>query len=68
MTLLNCIFDTNQADNQLDSFREYAYQTNKKPYSLNPEGLLLYDNKLIVSANVFDKEPLIIILIREIYA
>jgi hypothetical protein len=67
ITLLNCIFDTNRINNQFDLFREYVYQTNKGLYSLNPKGLLLYDNKLIVLAKVFNKEPLIIVLIREIY-
>jgi hypothetical protein len=68
MILLNYIFDTNRINNQFDPFQEHAYQANKGLYSLNLEGLLLYDNKLIVSAKVFDKKPLIIILIREIYA
>jgi hypothetical protein len=67
ITLLNYIFDTNQADNQFDSFREYIYQVDKNPYSLNPERLLFYDNKFIISIKIFDKKPLIIILIREIY-
>jgi hypothetical protein len=68
ITLLNYIFDANQVDSQFDSFRERVYLTNKSFYSLNLEGLLLYDNKLMVSVKVFDKEPLIIILIREVYA
>jgi hypothetical protein len=67
MILLNYIFDTNRIDNQFDPFQEHVYQANKGLYSLNLEGLLLYNNKLIVSAKVFDKKLLIIILIREIY-
>jgi hypothetical protein len=42
------------------------YQADKRPHSLNLEGLLLYDNKLI-SAKVFNKKLLIIILIQEVY-
>jgi hypothetical protein len=68
ITLLNYIFDTNRINNQFDPFREHVHQANKGLYSLNPEGLLLYDNKLIVLAKIFDKKPLIIVLIREIYA
>jgi hypothetical protein len=67
ITLLNCIFDTNRIDNQFDLFREYIYQANKGLYSLNLEGLLFCDNKFIVLAKIFDKKPLIIVLIREIY-
>jgi hypothetical protein len=67
MTLLNYIFDTNRVNNQFDLFWEYIYQANKNLYNLNLEGLLLYNNKLIVLAKVFDKKPLIIVLIREIY-
>jgi hypothetical protein len=68
MTLLNYIFDTNRINNQFDPFRERVYQANKSLYNFNLEGLLLYNNKLIVSAKIFNKKPLIIILIREIYA
>jgi hypothetical protein len=68
ITLLNCIFDTNQINNQFDPFQEHIHQANKGLYSLNLEGLLLCDNKFIVSAKVFNKKPLIIILIREVYA
>jgi hypothetical protein len=67
MTLLNYIFDTNRINNQFDLFREYIYQANKGLYSLNLEGLLLCDNKFMVLAKVFDKKPLIIVLIRKIY-
>jgi hypothetical protein len=67
MILLNRIFDTNRINNQFDPFRERVYQTNKGLYNLNLEGLLLCDNKLIVLAKVFDKKPLTIVLIREIY-
>ena len=67
ITLLNRIFDTNRVDNQFDLFWEYIYQADKGLYNLNLEGLLFYDNKLIVSAKVFNKKPLIIVLIREIY-
>jgi hypothetical protein len=65
--LLNYIFDTNRVDNQFDLFREYIYQINKGLYSLNLEGLLFYNNKLMVLAKFFDKKPLIIVLIQEIY-
>jgi hypothetical protein len=68
MTLLNRIFDTNRINSQFDPFREHVYQTDKGLYNLNPEGLLFCDNKLIVSAKIFDEEPLTIALIREIYA
>jgi hypothetical protein len=67
MTLLNYIFDTNQINSSFDPFREYIHQANKGLYNLNLEGLLLYNNKLMVSAKVFDKKPLIIVLIQEVY-
>jgi hypothetical protein len=67
MILLNHIFDTNRINNQFDPFREHIYQADKGLYSLNPEGLLFYNNKLMVLAKVFNKKPLIIVLIREIY-
>jgi hypothetical protein len=67
MILLNHIFDTNRVDNQFDLFRKYIYQADKGLYNLNLEGLLFCNNKLIVLAKIFNKKPLIIILIREIY-
>jgi hypothetical protein len=67
ITLLNRIFDTNRADSQFDPFRKRIYQADKGLYNLNLEGLLFYNNKLMVLAKIFDKKPLIIILIREVY-
>jgi hypothetical protein len=68
MTLLNRIFNTNRVDSQFDPFREHIHQVDKGLYSLNPEGLLLCDNKFMVLAKVFDKKPLTTIPIREVHA